>query len=79
MRLPAQRAAHNPAIPDVRRAMEEDVKYKQVMEQVFEPRRLQEAWQQVRSNAGAAGNEPGVVQKAGIIIPRIVCTETTTS
>jgi group II intron reverse transcriptase/maturase len=35
--------------------MEEEVKYKQVMERVFEPRRLQAAWQQVRSNAGAAG------------------------
>lgn len=31
------------------------MKYKQVMERVFEPRRLQTAWQQVRSNAGAAG------------------------
>jgi len=31
------------------------VKYEQVMEKVFEPRRLQAAWQQVRSNAGAAG------------------------
>ena len=55
IRLPVQRAAHNPAIPDVRRAMEEGVKYKQIMERVFEPRRLQTAWQQVRSNAGAAG------------------------
>jgi len=31
------------------------VKYRQVMERVSEPRRLQAAWQQVRSNAGAAG------------------------
>jgi len=31
------------------------VKYKHVMERVFEPRRLQAAWQQVKSNDGAAG------------------------
>ncbi|MBW1695626.1 MAG: group II intron reverse transcriptase/maturase [Deltaproteobacteria bacterium] len=31
------------------------MKYRQVMERVSEPRRLQAAWQQVRSNAGAAG------------------------
>jgi len=31
------------------------MKYKEVMEQVFEPRRLQAAWQQVKANDGAAG------------------------
>ena len=31
------------------------MKYKHVMERVYEPRRLQAAWQQVRSNGGAAG------------------------
>lgn len=31
------------------------MKYKHVMERVFEPRRLQAAWQQVKSNDGAAG------------------------
>lgn len=31
------------------------MKYEEIMERVFEPRRLQAAWQQVRSNAGAAG------------------------
>ncbi len=30
-------------------------KHKNVLEQVYEPRRLIEAWQQVRKNAGAAG------------------------
>jgi hypothetical protein len=35
--------------------MEEEVRYKQIIEKVFEPRRLLAAWQQVRSNAGAAG------------------------
>lgn len=32
-----------------------ELKHKQVMERVFEPRRLREAWQQVRSNDGAGG------------------------
>jgi len=32
-----------------------EAKYKYIMERVFEPRRLQAAWQQVRSNDGAAG------------------------
>ena len=31
------------------------MKYKEVMERVFEPRRLQSAWQQVKANDGAAG------------------------
>ena len=35
--------------------MEVEVKYKQVMERVFEPRRLRAAWQQVNANDGAAG------------------------
>ena len=30
-------------------------KHENVLEQVYEPRRLLEAWQQVKSNAGAAG------------------------
>ena len=30
-------------------------KHEHVMEQVYKPRRLIEAWQQVRKNAGAAG------------------------
>jgi RNA-directed DNA polymerase len=35
--------------------MEVKLKYKHVMERVFEPRRLQAAWQQVKANDGAAG------------------------
>ena len=35
--------------------MEGELKYKGVMERVFEPRRLQAAWQQVKANDGAAG------------------------
>ena len=35
--------------------MEVEVKYKHIMERVFEPRRLQAAWQQVKANDGAAG------------------------
>ena len=31
------------------------MKYKHIMERVFEPRRLQAAWQQVKANDGAAG------------------------
>jgi RNA-directed DNA polymerase len=34
---------------------EEEVKYENVLEKVYEPGRLYSAWQQVRSNAGAAG------------------------
>ncbi len=30
-------------------------KHGNVLEQVYEPRRLLEAWQQVKTNAGAAG------------------------
>jgi len=30
-------------------------KHENVLEQVYEPRRLLEAWQQVKTNAGAAG------------------------
>jgi RNA-directed DNA polymerase len=32
-----------------------EVKYERVIERVYEPRRLRLAWQQIRSNAGAAG------------------------
>ena len=35
--------------------MEVELKYKHIMERVFEPRRLQSAWQQVKANDGAAG------------------------
>ena len=35
--------------------MEGELKYKKIMERVFEPRRLQAAWQQVKANDGAAG------------------------
>jgi group II intron reverse transcriptase/maturase len=35
--------------------MEVELKYKHIMERVFEPRRLQSAWQQVKANEGAAG------------------------
>ena len=31
------------------------MKHKKVLEKVYEPGRLQAAWQQVRQNAGAAG------------------------
>jgi group II intron reverse transcriptase/maturase len=34
---------------------DKQVKHVKVMKQVYEPRRLQKAWQQVRQNAGAAG------------------------
>jgi group II intron reverse transcriptase/maturase len=41
---------------------DKQVKHVKVMEQVFEPRRLRKAWQQVRSNAGAAGIDQMTVE-----------------
>jgi len=41
---------------------DKQVKYVKVMKQVYEPRRLREAWQQVRQNAGAAGIDQMTVE-----------------
>jgi len=38
------------------------VKYEEVIERVYNPRRLREAWQQVRRNAGAAGIDKMTVE-----------------
>jgi group II intron reverse transcriptase/maturase len=38
-------------------------KYENVLERIYEPRRLLEAWQQVKSNAGAAGIDRMSVEK----------------
>ena len=51
-----QQCHHNPAIITGRKVTEQEyVKEKNVIEKVYEPERLNRAWQQVRSNAGAAG------------------------
>jgi hypothetical protein len=42
---------------------DKQVKHVKVMEQVYEPRRLRQAWQQVKQNAGAAG----IDQRQGLI------------
>jgi len=41
------------------------VKYVKVMERIYEPRRLRQAWQQVKQNAGAAGIDQMTVETFG--------------
>ncbi len=41
---------------------DKQVKHVKVMKQVYEPRRLRKAWQQVRQNAGAAGIDQMTVE-----------------
>src|SRR3972149_1724810 len=51
-----QQCHHNPAIITGRKVTEQEYeKEKNVIGKVYEPERLNRAWQQVRSNAGAAG------------------------
>ena len=57
-------AAHGPEIHDGRKGPgERGVKREQVLERVYEGRRLLWAWQKVKSNAGAAGID-GMTLKA---------------
>ena len=50
------RADRNPVIFDrEKRHGDKQVKHVKVMERVYEPRRLRQAWQQVKQNTGAAG------------------------
>ena len=54
----------NPAILDAREeSRRRQVKHEKVMERVYEPGRLREAWQQVRRNAGAAGIDKMTVEE----------------
>ena len=41
------------------------VKHVKVMKSVYEPRRLRQAWQQVKQNAGAAGIDQMTVETFG--------------
>ena len=41
---------------------DKQVKHVKVMERVYEPRRLRQAWQQVKQNAGAAGIDQMTVE-----------------
>ncbi|MBW2336842.1 MAG: group II intron reverse transcriptase/maturase, partial [Deltaproteobacteria bacterium] len=41
------------------------MKYVKVMERIYEPRRLRQAWQQVKQNAGAAGIDQMTVETFG--------------
>ena len=51
--FPVQRAARNPVIFDMeKRHGDKLVKHVKVMKSVYEPRRLRQAWQQVKQNAG---------------------------
>ena len=53
---PGQEAPSSPAILSVKGDHgESEMKVREVLVKVFEPGRLQMAWQQVRKNAGAAG------------------------
>lgn len=56
IRPPVQRAARNPAIFNGEKSRRKlGVKVTEVLERVYEPGRLREAWHQIRQNAGAAG------------------------
>ena len=67
---PGQEAPSSPAILDVKGDHgESEMKVREVLVRVFEPGRLQMAWQQVRTNAGAVCDEPGMVQGAWISVP----------
>ena len=63
IRFPVLRTARNPAIFDMeKRHGDKQVKHVKVMERVYEPRRLRQAWQQVKQNAGAAGIDQVTVE-----------------
>jgi RNA-directed DNA polymerase len=57
------RADRNPVIFDrEKRHGDKQVKHVKVMKRVYEPRRLRQAWQQVKQNAGAAGIDQMTVE-----------------
>ena len=61
---PGQEAPSSPAIPSVKGDHgESEMKVREVLVKVFEPGRLQRAWQQVRKNAGAAGIDQMTVEE----------------
>ncbi len=64
LRFPnVHRADRNPVIFDRERCRgDKQVKHVKVMERVYEPRRLRQAWQQVKQNAGAAGIDQMTVE-----------------
>jgi len=52
---PGQEAPGSPVILGVREITEKAMKVEEVLVKVYDPGRLQMAWQRVRKNAGAAG------------------------
>ena len=61
---PGQEASSSPVIRGVKEDHgESEMKVSEVLVKVFEPGRLQMAWQQVRKNAGAAGIDQMTVEE----------------